>query len=422
VTRIKNNRTHSGDRHIAGGNGRLVLDLAKAESGSSTSPSFVDINLFAGAGGLALGLMQAGFTPTHFFEQDSAGCETLRNNIRSQNPSLRGVVHEGDVARVDWTNLKGMVRLLAGGVPCQPFSVSGKHKAEKDRRNLFPEALRAIRETQPAVVLIENVRGLLRETFRPYFEYILRQLESPSIAPGRAESWRAHDGRIRSRQCGFGYWPEYLVSWRLLDSADYGVPQNRHRVFIVATRVDVKPYAFPKPTHSKEALFHAQKERHYWKRHGLDRSRPAFRVRKSSSNGTDGLLPWVTVRDGLLNLPAPASKETADCNNHWKIPGARSYKGHRGSKLDLPSKTLKAGVHGVPGGENTMRPDAGRVRYFTLRECARLQSFPDNHEFMGTRKQVTRQVGNAVPCGLAAAVAKPLHALVASFKGSPRNE
>jgi DNA (cytosine-5)-methyltransferase 1 len=95
--------------------------------------------------------------------------------------------------------------------------------------------------------------------------------------------------------------------------------------------------------------------------------------------------------------------------NHWDITGARSYRGHTASKLDWPSKTIKAGVHGVPGGENTFVDDKGRFRYYTLREAARIQTFPDSHVFCGARADITRQIGNAVPCVLAEVIAKPLH-------------
>ena len=122
-------------------------------------------------------------------------------------------------------------------------------------------------------------------------------------------------------------------------------------------------------------------------------------------------LPWLTVRDALSDLPSPSRTEETAAMNHWIIPGARSYAGHTGSSLDWPSKTLKAGVHGVPGGENTLRDD-GRFRYYTLREAARLQTFPDAHIFQGARLHVTRQIGNAVPSRLAAAVASPLRKLI----------
>ena len=105
--------------------------------------------------------------------------------------------------------------------------------------------------------------------------------------------------------------------------------------------------------------------------------------------------------------------------NHWIIPGAREYLGHSGSTLDWPSKTIKAGVHGVPGGENTILDNDGVFRYYTLREAARIQTFPDQHFFKGARIHVTRQLGNAVPCLLAAKVATPLLSLVAQSQREP---
>lgn len=363
----------------------------------------IDINLFAGSGGMAVGLSEGGFSPTHFFELDSFCCETLRRNIQSKRPTLAGTVHEGDIRKVDWGPFVGKVRLLAGGVPCQPFSRAGKHRAERDRRNLFPEIFRAVRVIRPAAVLIENVRGLLRDAFQPYFEYILRQLQVPSIESRDGESWRDHDQRIRRHQCSFDYRPEYHVSWRLLDAADYGVPQNRHRVFIVATRIDLPVFKFPNPTHSRIALLRTQLSEEYWRHHGLKRPRKINPMNNGhfSLELDDDRLPWVTVRDAFLGLAEPSSRESAKCFNHWVIPGARVYDGHSGSDLDWPSKTIKAGVHGVPGGENILFADNGKYRYFTLRETARLQAFPDAHFFAGARIHVTRQIGNAVPCRLA---------------------
>ena len=116
----------------------------------------VDINLFAGAGGLAIGLVEAGFSPSYYYEIDKHACETLRHNIEAKAATLSGTVEEGDVRDVDWGELSHSVRLLAGGVPCQPFSLAGKHKAQDDDRNCFPDALRAIRELRPAVFLLEN--------------------------------------------------------------------------------------------------------------------------------------------------------------------------------------------------------------------------------------------------------------------------
>jgi DNA (cytosine-5)-methyltransferase 1 len=116
-------------------------------------------------------------------------------------------------------------------------------------------------------------------------------------------------------------------------------------------------------------------------------------------------LPWRTVRDAIAGLPDAESKAAASVPNHVFQPGARSYPGHTGSPMDLPAKTLKAGDHGVPGGENMMVRDDGSVRYFTVRESARIQTFPDGFRFHGSWTETMRQLGNAVPVLLAQRVA-----------------
>ncbi len=115
---------------------------------------------------------------------------------------------------------------------------------------------------------------------------------------------------------------------------------------------------------------------------------------------------WQTVRDAISDLPDPELQPGVASNyhDHRLQPGARSYPGHTGSPLDEPAKTLKAGVHGVPGGENMLRRPDGSVRYFTIRESARLQTFPDKMVFHGSWTETMRQLGNAVPCRLAQAV------------------
>jgi DNA (cytosine-5)-methyltransferase 1 len=373
----------------------------------------IDIDIFAGAGGLAIGLASAGFAPHDLYELDPFCCETLRHNASSDDPSLSGKVQEGDVAGVDWSHLKAPVRLLAAGAPCQPFSNGGKHLANRDGRNLFPEVVRAVRELKPQAVLIENVAGLLRPNFRPYFEYILRQLECPSVQPNsRSNAWRKHDARISAHRHSIGCRPEYIVQWRLLDAADFGVPQNRRRVFIVATRLDVPIYRFPDPTHSKEALLHAQFRADYWEQRNVRKPKEVILRRMAEPNGH---IPWVTVRDALADLPEPSISPDSAWMNHWRIDGARAYDGHAGSRLDWPSKTIKAGVHGVPGGENTFVDECGLFRYYTFREAARIQSFPDNHLFIGARAVITRQLGNAVPSKLAEPIARPLFRALSKF-------
>src|SRR6202035_5497237 len=109
--------------------------------------------------------------PTAMYEKDKYACRTLRRNLTSHSPTLHGTVEETDVAEIKWQPGSKPVRLLAAGAPCQPFSLGGKHLAEQDGRNLFPEIFRAVRALQPKAVLLENVRGLARPSFRPYFDY-----------------------------------------------------------------------------------------------------------------------------------------------------------------------------------------------------------------------------------------------------------
>jgi DNA (cytosine-5)-methyltransferase 1 len=252
----------------------------------------------------------------------------------------------------------------------------------------------------------------MRPDFAPYFDYVLAQAADPSIAPASStELWQDHFARIKRHQASGGYRPEYHVRSRLVNAADFGVPQLRFRVFIVATRFELGPYNFPKPSHSRSALVRAQRTCGYWESRGACKPRQLPTAEFEFAED-DGLQPWVTVRDALSGLGPPSLCEDGCENNHWLIPGARSYHGHRGSSLDLPSKTIKAGVHGVPGGENCLVDAKGRFRYYTLREAARIQTFPDEHQFLGSRTSVTKQIGNAVPCELARAIARPLFTLL----------
>ncbi|MYC59443.1 MAG: DNA cytosine methyltransferase [Gammaproteobacteria bacterium] len=373
--------------------------------------SCVDIEIFAGAGGMTLGLQNAGFQFSDVFEIDSHTCETLKTNHISNGGILHGNVHKEDVSKLSWNEYKNSVRLLAGGAPCQPFSLAGRHLADKDDRNMFPEVLRAVRSLRPQAVMLENVQGLARPSFRPYLEYILRQLKWPSVAPKAGEEWQLHNERIvqhHEASCeGF----EYFVNWALLEAAGYGIAQNRRRLFIIATKAGNKEkFNFPLVSHKKEALIRTQSNGEYWKKHCI--SAPNSGLNLTSTSNLDEfakIKAWKTVRDAIADLPAPATCKTKSDTNHWLIPGARIYRGHSGSRLDWPAKTIKAGVHGVPGGENIVLLDDGTHRYFTLRETARLQGFPDDFVFCGARLHITRQIGNAVPVGLAEAVGRVLY-------------
>ena len=359
---------------------------------------------------MTLGLQRAGFRFSHLIEVDPHTCETLESNHVSNDGLLGGEVHREDVTTLNWEEFDTPTRLLAGGAPCQPFSLAGRHLADRDDRNLFPEVLRAVRSLRPRAVMLENVQGLARPSFRPYLEYILRQLASPSVTPKQAEEWQDHDKRLRQHQGANTDDNEYCVSWASLQAADYGVAQTRRRVFIVATDAhDIGPFEFPQPSHRRESLIRTQVNGEYWRSRHLDP--PSSSLNGISALDLDGFArfdAWRTVRDAISDLPPPAARESESDNSHWHIPGAKLYRGHSGSPLDWPAKTIKAGVHGVPGGENIVLLDDGTHRYFTLRETARLQGFPDDYLFCGARLHVTRQIGNAVPVELAEAVGREL--------------
>jgi DNA (cytosine-5)-methyltransferase 1 len=375
------------------------------------------IELFAGAGGLALGTANAGFEHDAVLEWDHDACDTIRENQRrGVQPVASWPLHEVDVRKFDFRPLAG-VELVAGGPPCQPFSIGGKHRGPSDQRNLFPEVVRAVRETRPKAILIENVRGLLRPAFAKFFEYVILQLSFPEVVRKTDETWLAHLCRLERHQTrGTQRGLLYNVVFQSLNAADYGAPQKRYRVFIVGFRSDLHmPWSFPAPTHSCDALVYSQfVTGEYWERHKVAaRQRPAPPERLLSR--IDALrstlfppseAPWVTVRDALSGLPEPSSSAAKSILNHKLNPGARVYPGHTGSPLDQPAKALKAGDHGVPGGENMLAYPSGEVRYFTVRESARLQTFPDNYSFRGSWSEAMRQLGNAVPVCLAEAVAK----------------
>jgi DNA (cytosine-5)-methyltransferase 1 len=376
------------------------------------------IEIFAGTGGLAMGLQQAGFSHSALIERDRHSCENLRSNAKMGHGAAAGwKVVESDVRGVDYSRFGADVRLIAGGPPCQPFSLGGKHLAHNDSRDMFPEAVRAVRELKPDAFIFENVKGLLRKSFATYFGYILLQLMYPEQSRDAQEDWAAHLSRLeRDHTKGKGAGLRYNVAFRLLNAADYGVPQSRHRVVLVGFRSDLGiSWSFPAETHSRDALLHSQwVSGEYWDEHGIVKNkRPSIPSHVKSRmdsllSGRDAhLFPlprWRTVRDAISDLPDPERGAALDVPNHEFRAGARAYSGHTGSPLDEPSKTLKAGDHGVPGGENTVVLDGGAIRYYTVRESARLQTFPDDYLFFGSWTESMRQIGNAVPVRLAAVV------------------
>jgi DNA (cytosine-5)-methyltransferase 1 len=376
------------------------------------------IELFVGAGGLGMGTARAGFEHVAVVEWNHDACATIRaNQERGVSPVEKWPLFETDARTFDFRQFAGKLDLVAGGPPCQPFSIAGKHRGNQDDRDMFPQAVRAVREIRPKAFLFENVRGLTRQSFAHYFEYILLQLQYPEVARGDGEGWLEHLSRLERHHTG-GLFDglRYNIVFRVLNAADYGVPQKRERVFIVGFRSDLSTqWAFPNPSHTREALQWSKwVSGEYWEQHRVARkNRPQPKPEELA--GLSGrLFPaggrWHTVRDAIADLPDPQRPHKAEILNHDYQSGARVYPGHTGSPLDEPAKTLKAGAHGVPGGENMMVLPDGSVRYFTVRETARLQTFPDNYVFRGSWGENMRQLGNAVPVSLAGVVADSVRA------------
>ena len=375
------------------------------------------VELFAGAGGLAMGMGRAGFDHAAVVEWDHDSCETFRYNQRNLADDVaQWPLFEVDARAFDYRTINGEVMVVSGGPPCQPFSLGGKHRGHMDERDMFPEAVRAVRELQPKAFIFENVKGLLRQSFTSYFEYIHLQLAHPELTRRRGEPWERHCSRLERHHTSNGAAATYNVVYRLLNAANYGVPQRRERVFLVGFRSDLGvEWSFPDATHCEDELLRDQWiTGDYWERHRVARCNrtapsanlaPRIARLRNDDMFTRGL-PWGTVRDAIMDLPDPEKHLRNGVANHVLNPGARCYPGHTGSPLDEPAKTLKAGDHGVPGGENMLlRPD-GTVRYFTVREAARLQTFPDGYVFCGSWTETMRQLGNAVPVRLAEVIAR----------------
>lgn len=382
------------------------------------------VELFSGAGGLGMGLSLSGFKPKAVVEWDKWACDTVRQNQERGFPYVADWnVYEGDVRQ--WVGefcsnpAANAIDLVAGGPPCQPFSMGGKHAAFADSRDMFPVSVDVVRRLRPRAFIFENVKGLTRAAFHNYYHYILLQLEFPELVRKVDQSWREHLDSLQRHKSSNRETAElrYNVIPTLVNAANFGVPQKRERVFIVGFRSDLDvQWRFPWETHSQSALMFDQwVTGEYWDRHEISRKqRPSMpatlaeridRMRGLAIAPTQR--PWRTVRDALVGLPDPEShpRLAAEFHNHRFQAGAKIYPGHTGSALDLPAKTLKAGDHGVPGGENMLVRLDGSVRYFSIRESARLQTFPDGYVFHGSWTESMRQLGNAVPVLLAQTVA-----------------
>lgn len=299
------------------------------------------IEFCAGAGGQALGLEQAGWCHATLVEIEPDCCQTLRLN----RPQWE--VRTEDMNRFDGRPFKG-VELLAGGLPCPPFSIAGKQLGELDERNLFPAAIRLIDEIRPKAVMIENVKGFLS----PNFEDYRLQL------------------RTAFRKLG------YAIDWRLLNASDFGVPQLRPRVVIVALRSDlVDAFDWPEvQPHNPPTVGEALRDL----------------IRADGWAGTER---WVRQANDIAPTIVGGSKK------------------HGGPDLG-PTRARKAwaamGVEGRSLAEAAPPRDFCGMPRLTVRMVARLQGFPDDWQFFGRKTTVYRQVGNAFPPPVARAVANNL--------------
>ncbi len=410
---------------------------------------------------------QAGFRPLLFNEFNARACETLEaiamktlghdgialtqdRKPSAPAPGEPAPLYPGDVQELDLSGLHGKVDVLAGGPPCQPFSAGGVAKGDEDKRNMFPAMFKAVRQMQPKAVICENVRGLLRPSFSEYFRYIQRELELPFVEREESDRWQVHNAQlerlIAQRPANDRDDQRYHVIQVAVNAADYGVPQIRHRVVLVAFRADlgVDIESFKKyvktPQFSSAALYRSMKDDNgaYWQRHPNVPGHVRERVQASLPKiiEEDDCAPWRTLRDAIqgngtdtvlptlppidLNKLDRKTEQAAHLgiSDHIGWPSARIYKGHTPNELDRPAKTVKAGVHGVPGGESVMLLDklvrdssaeSGwryEHRYMTVRETARVMTFPDEWQGAGPRGEKMRQLGNAVPVTLGKFFAK----------------
>ncbi len=297
------------------------------------------LELCAGGGGAAVGLEYAGFEPQALIEIDRHACATLRQNRPYWN------VIQADMRHFDASYWKD-VDLLSGGLPCPPFSIAGKQLGADDDRDMFPSMLRLVKQTRPRAVLIENVRGILTDRFAGF---------------------RARVDRSLGTQ-GFDTY------WTAFNAVQFGVPQNRFRVFLVALRRgETNPLKWPIATQE-----------------------PTVTVGNAIGD-LMGMRGWRGLDGWLKRAVAPAPT----------IVGG-SHK-HGGPDLG-PTRARKEwadlGVDGLGLADAPPAPDFEGLPRLTVPMVARLQSFPDDWRFSGGKTQAYRQVGNALPVRLAYHVAK----------------
>lgn len=319
------------------------------------------IDLFAGAGGLALGLKEAGVNTVCAVEIDRDAVGTFA----AHTPTAE-VLH-ADIRRVDLGLYRGKVELVCGGPPCQPFSSGGLRASASDARNMLPWFVNAIGTICPRAFLMENVPGLTVGSRRAYFDSILAELQS------------------------YGY----FISWQILNAADYGVPQNRRRLFAVGLRE--RPFRFPDVTHGvgRPQPYVAVSDVLPPHQHGEPNPSPVAYAKKPHLRPSPfhGLLFNGGGRPLDTSAPAPTVLASAGGN-----------KTHFFDDLDLVPEYHRHLLRGGAPRTGTL-PGARRL---TVLESVALQTFPVCIRFCGSRSAQYEQIGNAVPPQLAAVVGKAL--------------
>ncbi len=328
--------------------------------------NYKNIELFAGAGGLALGLEKAGFQSLLLNEIDRDACETLKKNRVNWN------VKNCNIKEYDFTNFKGEVDLLTGGFPCQAFSYAGKKLGFNDTRGtLFYEFARAVKETNPKVILAENVKGLVSHDSGKTLETIKNIIEE------------------------IGY---ELVEPKILKAIFYRVPQKRERIFLVAIRKDLSsfvsfnyPAKFPKIFTLRDAL----KKGDLFNKDVPESEGQIYPQRKKE------ILSKVPQGGYWRDLPDYLQREYM--RGSYFLGGGKTGLARRLS-WDEPSLTLTC----APAQKQTERCHPSETRPLTFREYARIQTFPDEWQFCGSLSSIYKQIGNAVPVNLAYAVGRSL--------------
>lgn len=312
---------------------------------------YTDIELFAGAGGLALGLEQAGFNGLAYVEMNNDACSTLRMNRPDWN------VIEGDVHDIDFTEYDGKVDLVSGGFPCQAFSMAGKRLGFGDiRGTLFAEVIRCASETHPKIIMMENVKGLLSHDGGRTFETIRHEVELAG----------------------------YSLQWQILNASYYGVGQARERIIMIGIRNDLTGrihFEYPKPDDRQTTLREALE--------GCPKS-----IGASYSESKRKVLELVPPGGCWVDLPQDIAREYMK-GSYDSLGGKRGMA--RRLSWDKPCLTLTTS----PSQKQTERCHPDETRPLTVREYARIQSFPDDWEFDGGIGSQYRQIGNAVPVEMA---------------------